>query len=635
MDKKMSEQETTRRTKLSGFAALSLAALGVVYGDLGTSPLYALRECFAGNHAIAATPDNIIGVTSLILWFLMVIVSLKYVVFVMHADNKGEGGVLALMALVHRLGPARVRSMAFIAVLGVIGASLLFSDGIITPSISVLSAVEGLLVITPTLEPFIIPISLLILAGLFALQSRGTARIGSLFGPILCVWFLMIAVLGVAAIVNYPAILAALNPLHALTMLSTLGWKSFALLATAFLAITGVEVLYADMGHFGKKPIRFVWFALVFPALILNYLGQGAHLLHAPLSAANLFFQLAPQWFLFPCIIIATLATIIASQAVITGMFSLAKQSVQLGFWPRLKIKYTSLEHAGQVYVPFINIMLFCLTVLFILYFKKSGNLASAYGIAVATTMLITTALIFLIARSLWPKIPTFLLMPLFTVFLLFHIVLFLANMTKFLSGGWVVVVISIVVVAFMTSWLKGRALLGRKIEAESLPFDVFVADIVAKNPARVKGTAVFLAGSAQSTPRALLHNYKHNQALHERIIVLSVLNEEIPFVAAENRSSLAILGSGIYRIYCRFGFMETPDLPSVLRTISIAGRPIDPMQVSYFLGKELLVISNTIVMPTWRKRIFAFLSRNSTNASSFFKLPPNRVVEFGSQIEF
>jgi len=632
----MSDNVTSKSaTVASGFLGLSLAALGVVYGDLGTSPLYALRECFAGQHGITATPGNVIGATSLIIWFLMILVSLKYVVFVMHADNKGEGGVLALMALVHRLGPARFRSLAVISMLGIIGASLLFSDGVITPSISVLSAVEGLSVITPAFEPFIIPISLVILAGLFALQSRGTAKIGALFGPILLVWFVMIAVLGTAAIVEYPAILKSLNPVYAVKMLSTLGWKSFALLATAFLAITGVEVLYADMGHFGKSPIRAVWFTLVFPALILNYMGQGAHLLQSPDLTANLFYQLAPSWFLVPAIVIATIATIIASQAVITGMFSVAKQAVQLGFWPRIKIKYTSLEHAGQVYVPFVNIVLFVSTVLLVLYFRHSGNFASAYGIAVSTTMLITTALIFLIARSLWPKIPAFLLMSLFTAFLLLHILLFAANMTKLLSGGWIVVLISIVMVVLMTSWLKGRALLGRKIESESLPFNTFVADILAQQPPRVRGTAIFLAGSAQSTPRALLHNYKHNQALHERIIVLTVHNEEIPIVAAENRFSLTELGSGIYRVYCTFGFMETPDLPSVLRTITIDGRTIDPMQVSYFLGKELLVISNTVAMRSWRKRIFAFLSRNATGASSFFKLPPNRVVEFGSQIEF
>jgi KUP system potassium uptake protein len=632
----MSNSSTQKSTATTtGFLGLSLAVLGVVYGDLGTSPLYALRECFSGTHGIEATPSNIIGATSLIIWFLMVLVSLKYIVFVMHADNKGEGGVLALMALVHRLGPARLRSVTAIAVLGIIGAALLFSDGIITPSISVLSAVEGLSVVTPALEPYIIPFSLLILAGLFALQSRGTAKMGALFGPVILVWFLMIAVLGTAAILKNPAILASLNPVHAVLMLSSLGWKSYALLATAFLAITGVEVLYADMGHFGKSPIRTMWFALVFPALILNYMGQGAHLLQSPSETENLFYQLAPSWFLVPAIVIATLATIIASQAVITGMFSLAKQAAQLGFWPRIRIKHTSLEYAGQVYVPFVNMALFVCTVFLILYFKHSGNFASAYGIAVSTTMLITTALIFVIARSLWPKIPAVLLMPLFGVFLILHVLLFAANMTKFFSGGWVVVLISIVMVVLMTTWLKGRMLLGRKIEAESLTLEAFVADTLSRRPPRVKGTAIFLVGSAQSTPRALLHNFKHNQALHERIIVLSVLNEEIPFVVGDNKVSLTPLGSGIYRVYCTFGFMETPDLPLILRTIEIDGKYIDPMLVSYFLGKEQLVISNTITMPGWRKQIFAFLSRNATGASAFFKLPPNRVVEFGSQIEF
>jgi KUP system potassium uptake protein len=619
----------------TGFAGLALAALGVVYGDIGTSPLYALRECFSGNHAIAATPENILGATSLIIWFLIIIVSLKYVVFVMRADNKGEGGVLALMALVHRLGPARIRSVTFISLLGIIGASLLFSDGIITPSISVLSAVEGLSVITPAFEPFIIPIALLILAGLFALQSHGTTRIGSLFGPVLTVWFMVLAILGTVALIRNPTILFALNPAYGITMLSALGWKSVALLATAFLAITGVEVLYADMGHFGKKPIRFVWFVFVFPSLILNYLGQGAHLLDTPHMVSNLFYQLAPQWFLIPTIIIATLATIIASQAVITGMFSLAKQSVQLGFWPRLKIKYTSSERSGQVYVPFINIALFSLTVLLICSFKKSGNLASAYGIAVATTMLITTALICVIARALWPKIPLTVLIPLFTLFLLLHGALFFANLSKLFSGGWIVVVISAAVISLMVSWQKGRALLRKKIEEQSFPLDMFIADVAKNNPPRVKGTAVFLAGMAQSTPQAMLHNFKHNQVLHERIIVLSVLNEEIPFIAREHRTTVVDCGKGIHRVVCRFGFMETPDIPSVLRTLTIAGEPVDPMQVSYFLGKEMLVITRSITLRNWWKQLFMFMSRNATNASSFFKLPPNRVVEFGAQMEF
>ena len=398
--------------------------------------------------------------------------------------------------------------------------------------------------------------------------------------------------------------------------------------------MTGAEVLYADIGHFGKSPIRAVWFSLVYPALLLNYLGQGAHLLHHPAAADNLFYQLAPSWFLVPAIVVATAATIIASQAVITGMFSLAKQAVQLGFWPRVKIIYTSPDNPGRVYIPFVNTVLFISTVMFVLYFKKSGNLASAYGIAVSATMLITTALIFIIARTLWPRLHPVILLPLFWGFLVLHTVLFLANVTKLSSGGWVVVFISVIFVVLMTSWVRGRTLLGRKIAVESLSFDLFVADITEKKPPRVAGTAVFLTGSAASTPRALLHNFKHNQALHERIIALSVLNEEIPFVADENRFSLANLGAGVYRICISFGFMETPDITRHLGAIEIDGRRLDPHQVSYFLGKELLVLTGTGGMMAWRKRIFMFLSRNSLNASAFFRLPPNRVVEFGSQVE-
>lgn len=630
----MSDTTTVGTKSGLPFLGVSLAALGVVFGDIGTSPLYALRQCFHGPHAIQVTPDNVLGAVSLIFWFLIIIVTLKYIVFVMHADNKGEGGVLSLMALVHRRGPGNAKILSMVTFLGIIGTAFLFSDGIITPSISVLSAIEGLSIVTPSFEPYIIPIALLILCGLFSLQPRGTGKIGALFGPILVIWFLAIGVLGVLSIVKSPGVLACFNPLFAAHTLIAMGWKSLALLATAFLAVTGVEVLYADMGHFGRHPIRAIWFALVLPALVLNYLGQAAFLLRTGSCPLNLFYSIVPQQLLIPGIVLATIATIIASQAVIAGMFSLAKQAVQLGFWPRIRVIYTSLNNPGQVYLPFINIALFCATAMLVLNFRSSSNLASAYGIAVSADMLITTTMLLILGRSIW-KIHPAVLYPLFAGFMILDLLLFAGNMTKLPTGGWVVIGIATGMVILITSWTKGRALLGKKIESAALPMKMFIDEVGTLKPNRIKGTAVFLSGSMNSVPNALLHNFKHNQALHEQIIILSVRTEDVPFVSSEHRAAMIELGSNIHRLFLKFGFMETPDIPSVLRTISAGGKPIDPMQVSYFLGKESLILSNSIPMVPWRKKIFMVLSRNSISASSFYKLPPNRVVEFGSQIEF
>ena len=616
------------------FLGLSLAALGVVFGDIGTSPLYALRECFRGPHALSVTPDMILGAVSLIFWFLVIIVTLKYIVFVMHADNKGEGGVLSLMALVHRSRPGSTKVLSFVTFLGIVGTAFLFSDGIITPSISVLSAVEGLSIITPSFEPYIIPIALLILCGLFSIQPRGTGKIGSLFGPILSIWFLAIGTLGVLSIVKSPGVLACLSPLYAAHALAGLGWKSLSLLATAFLAVTGVEVLYADMGHFGKNPIRAVWFALVLPALVLNYMGQAAFLLRTGSCPPNLFYSIIPHELIIPGIILATAATIIASQAVIAGMFSLAKQAVQLGFWPRIRVIYTSLSNPGQVYLPFINIALFCATAMLVLNFKSSGNLASAYGIAVSADMLITTTMVLILGRTIW-RIHPLLLFPLFACFLVLDLLLFSGNLTKIPTGGWVVIGLAAGIMILITSWTRGRSLLGKKIESSALPMTTFIDEIESLKPNRTKGTAVFLSGNINSVPNALLHNFKHNQVLHEHIIIISVRTEEVPIVSPEHRAAMLELGSNIHRLFLKFGFMETPDIPSVLRTISAGGKPIDPMQVSYFLGKESLILSSSIPMLAWRKKIFMVLSRNAISASSFYKLPPNRVVEFGSQIEF
>jgi KUP system potassium uptake protein len=614
-------------------AALTLAALGVVFGDIGTSPLYALRACFTGVHGLSVTPSNILGSVSLIIWLLIVIVSIKYVIFVMRADNKGEGGILSLMALVHRIASEKIRNLSILSILGIIGAALLFSDGVITPAISVLSAIEGVSVVTPALSHLIIPIALAVLTGLFLIQFQGTSKIGRLFGPIVLLWFVAIGILGLGSIISYPKILYSLNPFFALILVKTLGLKSLLLLGAAFLAVTGAEVLYADMGHFGKSPIRIAWFYLVFPALVLNYLGQGAKLLYQGKLPENLFYSLSPSWFLIPLIFIATLATVIASQAVISGAFSLFRQSVQLGFWPRIKVLHTSKSNIGQVYLPFVNISLYVVTFLLIVGFKESGNLASAYGIAVSATMLITTLLIILIAKTLW-KVPIILLIPVATLFLLLDASLFVANLSKFSSGGWIVVVMAVSIFILMTTWIKGRKLLQRSVLSESVYLEDFVRDLSSKNIIRTPKTAVFLSGNAICVPRSLLHNFKHNGVIHSMNLIVSVQTEEIPHVNPLDRFSLADYGYGIYKVIFRYGFMESPNIP-----IDIANIPLptlkNPMELSYFLGKESLIPTNKGNLASWRKQLYLLMARNSLNASTFFNLPVNRVVELGVQIEF
>ncbi len=615
-------------------SVLVVTALGVVFGDIGTSPLYALRECFVGSHGIPLSATNVLGAVSLIFWFLVIIVSIKYVIFVMSADNKGEGGILALMALVHRIGPEKIKNLAIIPFLGIIGAALLFSDGAITPAISVLSAIEGLNVATPMFSPMVIPFAIVVLGVLFILQSHGSGKVGALFGPIMVLWFFTIGVLGAWSVFRCPAVLQALNPLYAVKLLSVSGLKGFTLLGSAFLAVTGAEMLYADIGHFGKSPIRSAWFFIVFPALILNYMGQGAYLLHAG-NPENLFYQLSPAWFVYPLVVLATVATIIASQAVISGAFSLARQSVQLGFWPRIRVIHTSKSIIGQVYIPFINIALFIVILLLILGFKKSGNLASAYGIAVSATMLITTALLLLLSRTLW-RVPLWITVPVGAFFLLFDLSLFAANLLKVLSGGWVVVIIAAAVCILMTTWVAGRRILQKRVIADAVPLDSFVKSIAAQGDlVRAKRTGVFLVGNPDTVPRALLHNYKHNGVLHAQTLIVTVVTEETPYVPGTERMSFVSLGEGIYKVAFCYGFMESPDIPKALAAAEIPELPHDPQQISYFLGKESLVLSRERSMARWRKPLFLFLARNSLSASSFFNLPPNRVIELGVQIEF
>jgi KUP system potassium uptake protein len=614
---------------------IPLAALGVVFGDIGTSPLYALRECFAGVHGLPVTPATVLGSVSLVIWFLIIIVALKYVIFVLQADNKGEGGILSLMALVRRMGPEKVRQWAILPLLGILGAALLFSDGVITPAISVLSAIEGVSEAAPVLSHLVIPISLAVLTILFFIQSHGTTKIGALFGPILLLWFVAIGLLGLGSLVACPKILYAFNPMYAVDLFKMLGFKSLLLLGAAFLAVTGAEVLYADMGHFGKSSIRLAWFAVVLPALALNYLGQGAKLLSLGYLPTNLFYSLAPTRFLVPLIIISTLATVIASQAVISGAFSLFRQSVQLGFWPRIKVTHTSESNIGQVYLPFVNIALYVVTFLLILGFKKSGNLASAYGVAVSATMLITSLLIVVIARSLW-KAPLFLVLPVGALVLALDAVLFCANLSKFASGGWIVVVMASIITLLMTTWIAGRKLLHQSVIAAAVRLEDFAREMSSASVIRTPKVAVFLSSNAACVPRSLLHNFKHNGTLHATNLITCVQTEEVPYVKPEDRCALTECGQGLYAVTLRYGYMESPDVPEAIAQISSPLLPRkDPLQFSYYLGKESLVLKQSKDMASWRKELFLLMSRNALDASAFFNLPPNRVVELGAQVEF
>ncbi len=612
---------------------LALLALGVVFGDIGTSPLYALRECFLGPHAVQASKENVLGIVSLILWTIILIVSVKYIIVVLRADNRGEGGILALMALVgHGKKDGRI-IRPWILTLGILGAALLFGDGIITPAISVLSAVEGLTIAAPPFRSYVIPVSVGILAGLFVVQSRGTAKIGSLFGPVMLLWFLVIGLLGILAIAGAPSILAAANPRFAVQFIASNGLYSFASLGSVFLAVTGAEVLYADLGHFGRKPIRAAWFCAALPGLLLNYFGQGAFLLHSPQMADNLFYRIVPPGLLYPMVALATTATIIASQAVISGAFSLSKQSVALGLWPRVLIRHTSTKEFGQVYVPFMNWCLFFGTLALIFFFKESGQLAGAYGIAVSGTMVITTVLIIVAARQRWAIRWRF-LFPIAALFLVIDCCFLFSNILKIGTGGWVVVIIAGIAFVSFKTWINGREILRKRIAEDSMSIGALAQSIAQMGPHRVPRTAVFLTANPNGVPGALLHNLKHNMVLHERTMIVTVKTLKIPYVPDAEKAEVKPVGPGICRIILRFGFCETPNIPAALGRIPDCGGPLEIEKTSFFLGRESLVLGKQRTMPMWRKRIFEFMSRNSLDASSFYKLPPNRVVELGSRIE-
>ena len=614
-------------------AQLTLLALGVVYGDIGTSPLYAFRECFTQDHGITAGTANVYGVLSLIVWSLILVVSVKYIIFIMRADNRGEGGILALLALLLQQQRREAdRWRVSIIALGLIGAALLFGDGVITPAISVLSAVEGLEVMTPTLSHLVIPATVVILFALFMVQERGTERVGQIFGPVMAVWFLTIGGLGAAEVLREPRILAALAPWYAVHFLLTYGWRAFILLGAVVLAVTGGEALYADMGHFGKRPIRIAWFSLVLPALLLNYFGQGALVLRNPAAAESPFYLLAPHVLLSPLIVLATLATVIASQALISGAFSLAQQSVQLGYMPRVLIVHTSKDAAGQIYVPEINRALMVMCLLVVLGFRSSTALSAAYGIAVTGTMAITTILFAILAHTRWHwGIARTLAFT--TVFLVIDLAFFSANLLKIASGGWVPLAIATVVFTGMTTWHRGREILRGIHERERIPLPTLIEDIARHKIVRVPGTAVFMTPDEAGAPVVLLHHLKHNKVLHQQVILLTIAVREVPEVPEAERLQVTPLAEGFVRVQAQYGFMESPRVTEIIARCAEQGVRAAPMETTYYLGRERLLPLGHAKLARWRKRIYIFLAHNARPATEFFGLPPNRVVEMGAQI--
>jgi KUP system potassium uptake protein len=621
-------------------AILTLGALGVVYGDIGTSPLYALRECFNPEYGIAPTPENIYGILSLLMWSLILIVTVKYIAFILRADNRGEGGILAMLALIlqKEAGP-RSRRFLMIA-LGLMGAALLYGDGMITPAISVLSATEGLTIVSENFQPIVVPLSVLILVGLFLGQRFGTAKVGVIFGPVCLVWFTTLAILGLKELVHAPEILGAINPWHAVTFFGRHGVAGFLVLGAVVLVVTGAEALYSDMGHFGKRPIRLAWAALVLPALMLNYFGQGALILRDVAALENPFFLLAPRPMLYPLIALATLATIIASQAMISGAFSLTQQCIQLGYSPRMTITHTSAREFGQIYIPEINSALMVGCLVMVLGFRSSEALGAAYGIAVTGTFILSTILFFVIALRRWDWAPwkawTF-----FISFMIIDIALFGASALKILHGGWVPLVIGLVIFTMMTTWKSGRAILTERLKDVSMPLDAFLADLDERPVTRVRGTAVFMTSETSGVPVVLLHHLKHNKVLHETVILLSIRTADVPETRREERVSIEALAHGFFRVVGTYGFMESPDVKELLqrcRDNGIAARPLD---TSYYLGREQLIPrrgawkKEGLTMNIARKKLFAVMSRNARSATEYFQLPPNRVVELGTQIEF
>jgi KUP system potassium uptake protein len=628
------ETGDNQRARNARTFTLTLAALGVVYGDIGTSPLYAIKECFHGLHAITPNQTNISGVVSLVFWSLTMVVTIKYVFFILRADNKGEGGIYALLALLSA-GRAKMspRMYSGIVMAGIFGAALLYGDGIITPAISVLSAIEGLEVATRAATPFILPLTCLVLFALFSVQRRGTGNIGKIFGPIMIAWFAAIGVLGLLEVLKNPGILSAVNPAYGVRFFVANRVHGIVVLGSVVLCITGAEALYADLGHFGREAIRLSWLFIACPSLLLNYFGQGALLLGHPELSFNPFYGLVPRPFLYPMVLLSTAATVIASQAMITGVYSLTQQAVQLGFFPRIHIVHTSPETQGQIYVDKINFALMAACISLVLVFKESSRLAGAYGIAVTATMAITSVLYFFVVRRIW-NWPLWKALPLIALFLAFDIMFFGANLLKVLDGGWFTLAIALVITVAMATWRDGRAELSRKMQSDGLSMELFLKDIEAHNPLRVQGTAVFMTVSPTGVPSALLHHLRHNHVLHEKVIILSIRSADVPAIPVSERVKLQELGQGFYRVLAFYGYMETPNVPAVMKQVSRLGLHTELSATTFFLGRETLLTTGRSKMSRWRKSLFSFMSRNAQTPMTYFGLPPNRVVEIGIQVE-
>jgi KUP system potassium uptake protein len=616
----------------AALAALTLAAIGVVYGDIGTSPLYALKEVFAHGR-VPLNPDNILGILSLAFWTLTVVVSLKYVALILRADNNGEGGLIAMLALASQAVKDRPMLRSRLLLLGIFGTAIFFGDGVITPAISVLSAVEGLEVVEPGLHRFVVPLTLVILTVLFAAQRFGTGVVGRFFGPITLLWFGVLAVLGLVHIAQHPAVLVALSPHYAVGFLLAQPGVAFLALAALVLCVTGAEALYADLGHFGKKPIRLAWFAVVMPALVLNYFGQGAMLLQHPENVGNPFYEMAPAWALYPLIVLATLAAVIASQALITAAFSVTKQAIQLGYLPRLRLLHTSVRETGQIYVPFVNWSLYVCIVIAVVVFGSSSALASAYGIAVTIDMTITTVMTFFVIRYGW-KLPLWLCLAATGCFFVIDIIFFAANAVKILDGGWFPILIGVVMFTLMTTWQQGRHLMSERLRDEAIDLPVFIESLFIHPPLRVPGTAVFLSAEKGATPFALLHNLKHNKVLHAQNVFATVRHHEVPWIGFDRRVEVEALGHDCWQVVLHFGFKNDPDVPEALQLLAGRGIVLDDMETSYFLSRDSVVPTFARGMWLWREKLFASMHRNAAAAADFLYLPANRIVELGSKVE-
>ncbi len=611
---------------------LAVAAIGVVYGDIGTSPLYALKEVFSEGR-VPLTPDHVLGILSLVFWTLTVIVSLKYVTLILRADNHGEGGLVAMLALASQAVRDRPRLRARLLLVGIFGTAIFFGDGVITPAVSVLSAVEGLEVAAPALHAWVVPVSLIVLGALFAGQRFGTAAVGRFFGPVMLVWFTVLAVLGAWHVMRGPAVLAALSPHHALAFMLAEPGVAFVALGAVVLCVTGAEALYADLGHFGKRPIRLAWFVVVMPALVLNYFGQGALLLADPQAVRNPFYEMVPSWALYPMIALATLAAVIASQALITAAFSVTKQVIQLGYLPRLRIAHTSIREAGQIYIPAVNWGLFAFIVVAVVAFRSSGALASAYGIAVTIDMTITTVMTFFVIRFGW-RLPLSLCVAATGAFFLIDLVFFAANAVKVLEGGWFPLFIGALMFTLMTTWQRGRMLLGERLREDAIDLPSFLEAVFVNPPVRVPGTAVFLNAERGSTPFALLHNLKHNKVLHERNLFVTVRHHEVPWIGFDRRIEVEPLGHDCWQLTLHFGFKNDPDVPEALRLLAPHGIVLDEMDTSYFLSRDSVIPTFARGMALWREKLFASMHRNAAGAADFLYLPTNRIVELGSKVE-